>query len=127
MARMAFLVVDNVPQSGWHAFQSSNVIGGCYPSERSGILWIRFKSGSLYTYSGVPKSVWLGLLGADSKGKYHHKNIKWNYPYVGPLTWSAEHPGAFRNIVRPMGSTVQALPAAKPIQPRRGGFGLRGR
>lgn len=44
-------------------------------------LEIEFNSGGVYQYSGVPESVYEGMMGADSKGKYFHANIKNTYPY----------------------------------------------
>lgn len=47
------------------------------------ILRIRFNSGSLYEYSGVPKSIYNGLLSAPSKGRYFDQNVKKaGYPYT---------------------------------------------
>lgn len=40
---------------------------------------IRFNSGGLYAYYNVPSSVYNGLMGASSKGKYFHANIKGRY------------------------------------------------
>ncbi len=42
-------------------------------------LHIRFNSGGLYAYYNVPSSVYNGLMGASSKGKYFHANIKGRY------------------------------------------------
>lgn len=47
----------------------------------SRILEIKFHSGGIYQYSGVPDSVHRGLMGASSHGKYFHANIKDVYPY----------------------------------------------
>ncbi len=47
----------------------------------NGTLYIAFNSGGLYSYSGVPASVYSGLLSASSKGRYFHANIKNAYPY----------------------------------------------
>lgn len=40
---------------------------------------IRFNSGGLYAYHNVPSSVYNGLMGASSKGKYFHAHIKGRY------------------------------------------------
>ncbi|GAK47726.1 hypothetical protein LOSG293_110420 [Secundilactobacillus oryzae JCM 18671] len=42
-------------------------------------LEIVFNSGGTYLYSGVPSSVYEGLLNAGSKGRYFHAFIK-GYP-----------------------------------------------
>ncbi|UOO89101.1 KTSC domain-containing protein [Vitreoscilla massiliensis] len=46
-----------------------------------GTLEIEFHSGSVYQYFNVPESVYLGLLRASSKGRYHHTCIKGVYRY----------------------------------------------
>lgn len=40
---------------------------------------IRFHSGGLYAYYNVPPSVYTGLMGASSHGKYFHAYIKGRY------------------------------------------------
>lgn len=48
----------------------------------NGILEIEFQSGSVYQYYDVPESIYRGLMGASSKGTYHHQHIKnANYSY----------------------------------------------
>lgn len=47
----------------------------------NGTLYIAFHSGGLYSYAGVPESIYHGLLNASSKGKYFHAYIKGVYPY----------------------------------------------
>ena len=47
----------------------------------NGILYISFHSGGLYSYSGVPESVYQSLMSAGSKGKYFAAYIKKSYPY----------------------------------------------
>lgn len=46
-----------------------------------GTLYVRFNSGSLYSYSNVPESVYRALMNADSHGKYFAAHIKNVYPY----------------------------------------------
>ncbi len=48
----------------------------------NGALYIRFNSGGLYQYSGVPESVYHALMAASSHGRYFHANIKGCYPYA---------------------------------------------
>ena len=45
-------------------------------------LEIEFNSGSVYDYAGVPQGEYDGFMGADSKGKYFHANIKNRYSFV---------------------------------------------
>ena len=59
---------------------SSNLKSVGYDSG-SGILEIEFKDGSIYQYSGVPESIYKGLMAASSHGTYHHQNIVDRYSY----------------------------------------------
>ena len=47
----------------------------------NGSLYVRFNSGGLYVYSGVPESIYSGLMNASSHGKYFHAYIKNSYSY----------------------------------------------
>lgn len=47
----------------------------------SGLLRIQFHSGGIYDYSGVPESIYLGLMNAPSHGQYFWKFIRNVYPY----------------------------------------------
>lgn len=78
------------PFKTWIPVTSSNLEAVWYDPEEE-ILKIRFnpidahgqRSGvRSYAYSMVPASVFLGLLDAGSKGRYHAKHIKFSYPYV---------------------------------------------
>lgn len=44
-------------------------------------LEIAFHHGGIYQYSGVPESIYHGLMNASSKGQYHHANVKNSFPY----------------------------------------------
>jgi hypothetical protein len=79
--RKAYDLAD-VPEDGWVALKSSNVIGANWRGD--GVLWIRFNA-SFYVYSGVPESVYRGLIEASSHGKYHAANIKNKYVFSGPI------------------------------------------
>jgi hypothetical protein len=58
---------------------SSNLVAvGYNPSNQE--LTIQFYSG-VYTYIGVPVSVYNGLMAAPSKGSYHHRYIKKRYAF----------------------------------------------
>lgn len=43
------------------------------------ILYIKFKSGTLYKYHRVPENIFNGLLNARSKGTYFNFRIKGRY------------------------------------------------
>ena len=45
-------------------------------------LEVEFNSGSIYQYTGVPESVYQGLMGAASHGSYLAQNIRDRYPYT---------------------------------------------
>ena len=46
-----------------------------------GTLYVRFKNGSLYSYSGVPEYVYNELMDASSKGHDLATYVKGHYPY----------------------------------------------
>lgn len=47
----------------------------------NGVLCISFHGGRIYEYTGVPESVYQGLMAASSHGKYFHAYIRNVYPY----------------------------------------------
>ena len=57
---------------------SSNISSIGY---ESGTLYVSFHHGGLYAYSGVPESVYRGLMSASSHGSFLHNHIKGVYPY----------------------------------------------
>ena len=42
-------------------------------------LVVRFKSGSIYKYQGVPKDIYLGFMEDESKGRFYSKHIRGKY------------------------------------------------
>ena len=54
---------------------SSNLKSVGYDEEEK-ILEIEFLHGGIYQYFEVPKSVYDGLMNADSHGKYFDRNVK---------------------------------------------------
>ena len=46
-----------------------------------GDLYVKFTSGSLYTYVNVPRNIYLGLIGAKSTGRYFTENVKDRYEF----------------------------------------------
>ena len=44
-------------------------------------LYLKYRSGDVYCYRGVPAERYDGLLAADSKGKYVRSHILNRYPY----------------------------------------------
>ena len=57
-------------------FSSSAIRAAGYDA-RSLVLSIQFTSGPrIYSYFGVPASIWQGFLAASSKGRYYDQHIK---------------------------------------------------
>lgn len=59
---------------------SSNVASVGY-DEDSSTLEVEFNNGAVYQYFDVSKSVYEGLIGADSVGSYLASHVKGNYRY----------------------------------------------
>lgn len=57
---------------------SSSILDAEYDNETQ-TLTIQFASGRRYTFTGVPPSVYEGLIDAASAGQYFHQNIKGQY------------------------------------------------
>ena len=57
---------------------SSNIASIGY---ENGTLYVAFNRGGLYTYSGVPESIYHGLMSASSHGSYLASHEKGIYPY----------------------------------------------
>jgi hypothetical protein len=62
----------------WNDLTSSNLRRCSYDIETE-TLQIQFVSGKTYSYSGVPASVYNGLLEASSAGQYFAREIKGVY------------------------------------------------
>lgn len=64
----------------YQSVSSDNLRAVAYdPATRT--LGIRFKGNTEYHYSGVPESVYRGLMNAASHGSYHAAYIKDSYSY----------------------------------------------
>lgn len=61
--------------------QSSNVSAYGYDPNTSTLV-VRFKGGSVYSYSGVPEVVFRGLHGAESKGAFLARHVTRNAAYA---------------------------------------------
>lgn len=64
-----------------YAVESSNLNAVGFDPTRNR-LRVRFNTGSVYDYVGVPASEFTGLLGASSKGQYFNQEIKDSYSFV---------------------------------------------
>ncbi|KAF3299352.1 KTSC domain-containing protein [Carnobacterium sp. PL12RED10] len=58
---------------------SSNLQAVGYNPEKLELI-IAFKGNRVYKYTGVPDFIFSNLMNSPSKGSYHHKFIKNNYP-----------------------------------------------
>jgi hypothetical protein len=66
----------------WVKLVSSNIDSIMYKSFTNE-LFIRFNSGSIYSYENVPVDLFIGLFVARSAGKFFNENIK-KYPDMFP-------------------------------------------
>lgn len=62
------------------AVKSTNLKSVGYDSKRK-ILEIQFHNNRIYHYLNVPLEIYKGLISAESKGRYHHKNIVNKFQY----------------------------------------------
>jgi hypothetical protein len=60
--------------------ESSSVAAFAYEAEDM-TLFVRFKTGRTYRYSGVPSSVYEDFADADSKGAFFNAQVQGRYPY----------------------------------------------
>lgn len=61
---------------------SSNIAAVGYDAQSS-VLFVRFHSGArVYSYRGVPASVYRAFLAAPSKGRFLAQFVKGRYPYA---------------------------------------------
>jgi KTSC domain len=64
----------------WVPVKSRMLIAVAY-SQAWQQLYLKFRSGDVYCYRGVPCERWEGLLAASSKGTYAREHILNHYPY----------------------------------------------
>ena len=60
--------------------ESSSIAAFAYEAEDL-MLYVRFKNGRTYRYSGVPASVFDAFADADSKGTFFNAQIQGRYSY----------------------------------------------
>ena len=60
--------------------QSSNIRSVGYDT-KSQLLEVEFNGGEIYEYYLVPSDTYEGLMEADSKGRYHHRQIRDKFEY----------------------------------------------
>ena len=63
------------------ALKSSNIAEADYDADRQEMT-IRFKSGALYSYSGVDQGTFDALLSADSPGAFFAANVRDKFSFT---------------------------------------------
>ena len=58
--------------------ESSHIVSYAY-DPLTQTMELKFKNGSTYQYRGVTQEHYQGFVDSDSKGDYHHQNIKNTY------------------------------------------------
>jgi hypothetical protein len=61
--------------------KSSNLAAAEYDPEAK-LMVITFRGGSVYTYSGVPDTVYEGLLASPSPGQFFAANVRDKFSFV---------------------------------------------
>ena len=61
--------------------RSGNIEAVAHDSVNS-LLYVWFKTPSLYRYTGVRQATYDQLLAATSKGRFHHDHIRGRFPYT---------------------------------------------
>lgn len=72
---------------GWREVESSNIesvgwLRQTFESEEPRMLFVKFKDGTVYAYTGVTRQRAVALTRAKSAGKYLNEQIKPNYKAV---------------------------------------------
>lgn len=62
----------------WVNLESSNVESVFHDRD---VLYVKYKGGACYRYTGVPAAVYDNLMLAESKGSFVNKEIKGAYDY----------------------------------------------
>ena len=70
---------EDKPLEDYVLVSSSNISAVRYVADES-TLFVVFSSGAQYAYGSVPQSVYDGLIGAESVGRYFHSCIRNVYP-----------------------------------------------
>jgi hypothetical protein len=63
------------------AVESTTLAAMAYDDDHE-ILQLEFRSRAVYSYFGVPVSVYEALLAADSKGRYFNRAIRGRFPHL---------------------------------------------
>lgn len=63
----------------WTAVESSLLVGVAYSSHAT--LELQLRDGAIYRYFGVPRSIFEGLVNAQSKGAYFNRYVRNRFPF----------------------------------------------
>lgn len=66
--------------TGHRTTVTSSVLGSVAYSEHA-VLEVEFRNGALYRYFAVPRSVFDGLLAAESKGSWFNRHVRERFRY----------------------------------------------
>ena len=61
---------------------NSTLIAGVGYQANSALLYLEFRDGTRYRYSGVPVEIYQGLLSAPSKGVYFNHRIRGSFQHA---------------------------------------------
>jgi KTSC domain len=70
--------MEKIAVAGLVPVQSTNIAAVGYDA---GTLVVQFRDQSIYHYEDLPEQVYQGLLGAESKGRYLHRDVRGRYCY----------------------------------------------
>jgi len=65
----------------WISTPESSIVAAFAYEAEDMTLFVRFKTGRTYRYSGVPSSVYEDFADADSKGAFFNAQVQGRYPY----------------------------------------------
>lgn len=80
LALMIFTTLALAAEIALLPVESSLIAQAGYNADAQTLVIQLVNSSDLYTYHGVPQSVYDGFLAAESKGSYFVQNIKGQYP-----------------------------------------------
>lgn len=73
--------MTSTSKSNWVPIDGSSTIHSTAYSKSENKLYIRYKTGQIYSYDDVPVSVYNEMLQADSIGRFVRDNIAYEYKY----------------------------------------------
>ena len=71
-------LIEQLSRPKWTNIDSSFIDAVAY-SKLARVLEVRMKNGQIYTFVGIPESIFQGFLNSESKGNYFNTVIRKNY------------------------------------------------